>query len=71
MLLAQAITVAADGDDMAVVEQSVKDRRSDDRIAEDGTPFADGAVARQQHVAALVAPQHQLEEQVRGIGAER
>jgi hypothetical protein len=32
-LFAQAVAVAADGDDLAVVQQSVEDRGGDDRIA--------------------------------------
>jgi hypothetical protein len=53
--LAQAIAVAADGDYLAVMEQPVEDGGGDDRIAEDGAPFADRAIRGDQHAAALVA----------------
>src|SRR5918996_909469 len=70
-LLAQPIAVAADGDDVAVMEEAVEDRRRHHRIAEHRPPLADRTVARDQHAAALVAPRDQLEEQVRGVGLER
>ena len=35
-LLAQAIAVAADGHDVAVVQQAIEDRGGDNRIAEHG-----------------------------------
>src|SRR3546814_744335 len=54
-LLAQPIAVAADGDDLAVVQQAIEDRGGDDGIAEHAAPFPDRAVAGDQHAAALVA----------------
>lgn len=35
---AEAVAVAADGDNVAVVEESVEDGHSDDGVAEDGAP---------------------------------
>src|SRR5207248_44650 len=70
-LLAQPVTVAADGDDMAVVEQAVEDGSRHDRIAEDGAPFANRAVGGDQHAAAFVTARHQLEEEMRRVWFER
>jgi hypothetical protein len=39
--LPQAVAVAADGQDVAVVEKPVEDGGGDDGIAEDLAPFAD------------------------------
>jgi hypothetical protein len=52
-LLAQAIAVAADGDDVAVMKQPIEDGGGDDGIAEDGTPLADRAVGGDQQAAAI------------------
>lgn len=38
--LAEPVAVATDREDVAVVEQPIEDRGRDDRIAEDGAPFA-------------------------------
>ena len=70
-LFAQAVAVAADGDDVAVVKQAVEDGGGHDRIAEDLAPFADGAVAGDEQAAAFVAARHELEEEVRGVRLER
>ena len=70
-LFAQAVAVAADGDDVAVVQQPVEDRGGDHRIAEDGAPLADRPVRGDQHGTPLVAARHQLEEQVSGVGLKR
>jgi hypothetical protein len=40
-LLPEAVGLAADGEDVAVVEQAVEDRGGDDGVAEDVAPFAD------------------------------
>lgn len=55
---------------MAVMEQAIEDGGSDDGIAEHGAPLADRAVGGDEQAAALVAPRHELEEQVGGIGIE-
>jgi len=47
---------------LAVVKQPVEDRGGDHGVAEDGAPFADGAVRGDQHRAALIASADQLEE---------
>src|ERR671922_2177813 len=67
----EPIAIAADSDDVAVVEQPVEDRGRHHRIGEHHAPFADAAVRRDEHRAALVAPADELEEQVRCIGLER
>jgi hypothetical protein len=64
-LFTQPVAIATDGDDLAVVEQPVEDHGGDDRIAEHGSPLADGAVRGDQHGTALVASRDQLEEQMR------
>jgi hypothetical protein len=69
-LLAQAIAVATDGDDLAVMQQVIKDGGRHDRLAEHGAPLADRAIAGEQHAATFVAPRDELEEEMRGIGLE-
>ena len=54
-LFAEAVAVAPDGDDVAVVQQAIEDPGRDDRVPEDAAPFADGAVGGDEHGAALVA----------------
>ena len=68
--LAQAVAVAANGDDLAV-EQAVEDGGGEDGIAEHGVPLADRAVGGDEQAAALVAARDELEEQMRGVGLER
>src|SRR5919108_3078327 len=53
-LLAQPVAVAADRDDVAVMEEAVEDSSCHDGIAEHGSPLADRAIAGDQHAAALV-----------------
>lgn len=66
-LLAQPIAVAADGDDVAVVEEPVEDGGGGHWIAENRAPFAHGAVAGDEQAVALVAARDELEEQMRGV----
>ena len=68
---AQAVTVAADRDHLAVMEEAIEDGGRHDRIAEYGAPFAHGAVTRNHQAAALVAARDELEEQVCCVGLER
>jgi hypothetical protein len=63
-------SVAADGDDVAVMEQPVEDGGGDDGVAEGGAPFPDRAVAGDQQAAALIAPRDELEEEMRGVTLE-
>jgi hypothetical protein len=70
-LLAQAEAVAADGKDVAVVQEAVENGRRDHRIAEHAPPFADRSIAGDQETAALVAPRDELKEEMRRIGLER
>src|SRR5262249_9644934 len=69
--LAQPVAVAADRDDVAVMEEAVEDSGRHHGIAEHGSPLADRAIAGDQHAAALVAPRDQLKEEMRRIGLER
>ena len=70
-LFAEPIAVSADGDDVAVVEQSIEDGGRDDGIAKDRAPFSHGPVGGHEHGAALIAAADELEEQMRGVGLER
>jgi hypothetical protein len=69
-LFAEAVAVAPDGDDVAVVEQPVEDRCGDDWIAQDLAPFANRAVGRDEHASAFVPAAHKLKEQMRGVRLE-
>ncbi len=60
--------LAADGDDVAVMQQAVEDRGRDDGIAEDLTLLADGPIRGQQDAAAFIATADELEE---GMGRIR
>ncbi len=71
VLFATAVALAADGDDVAVVEHSVEDGGSDHRIAEDRAPLPDGPVRGDPHGSAFVAVADQMEEQMGGVGFER
>jgi hypothetical protein len=53
---------------VAVVQQTIKDRGSDHRVAEDRAPLADTAVAGKRGRASLVTAANELEEEMRGIG---
>ena len=64
----EPVAGAADGDDVAVVQQAVKDRGGEHVVAEDAAPLAEGLVGGQQDAAALVAARDQLEDHV-GVGS--
>ena len=55
---------------MAVVEKAIEDRSRHHGVAEHATPLPDRAVGGDQHRAALIAPRHELEEEVRGVRLE-
>jgi hypothetical protein len=63
----EAVAGPVDGDDLAVVQQPIQDRRGEYVVAEYAVPLAEGLVAGQQDRAALRAAGHQLEDQV-GVG---
>ena len=67
-LLAQPVAVAANGEDVAVMEQAVEDGGCHHGVAEHRSPLADRAIAGDQHAAPLVAPRDELEEQMCRIG---
>src|SRR5205809_6141898 len=58
----QAVAGAADGDDVAVVQQPVQDGRGQHVVAEHAAPLAERLVAGQQDRAALIAAGDQLED---------
>src|SRR5262245_33738842 len=64
-LSTQAVAVAADGDDVAVVQEPVKDRGRDYGVTEHCAPLGDVAVGSDEHRPLLVSAADQLEEQVR------
>jgi hypothetical protein len=70
-LFAQPVAVAADGDDVAVMEEVVEDRGRHHGIAERSSPLADRAIAGDRHAAALVTMRDELKEEMRRIGLER
>lgn len=55
---------------MAVVQHPVEDGGGGDRVSKDHAPFRYGAVAGDEETTALVAPRHQLEEQMGRLGLE-
>jgi IS5 family transposase len=70
-MTAQAVAGSFDLDDHGVVQEAVQERRGDDRIAEDLSPFGEAAVRGEDHGALLVAGVDELEEQVGATGADR
>ncbi len=66
----ESIAFAADGDDVAVVEQAVEDGCGHHDIGKDRTPLRDGTVMGDEEAATLVATRDQLEEEMGGIGLE-
>lgn len=69
--LPEPVAVAPDRHHMAVVHQSIENRRCHHLIAEHLVPFLHWAVGADQHTALLVAAGDQLEEQVCRIGLQR
>src|SRR5690606_29499525 len=63
--MAHAVGVAADVDDMAVVQESVDQGGSHDLVAEDLSPLLEALVRREHGRSALVAPGDHLEEEHR------
>lgn len=53
------VAVAANGDDVAVMQQAVYKRSSHDLVSEDGTPLFEGLVRRQNSRGGLVAAGHE------------
>ncbi len=58
-------------DDNGMVQQSVQQGRSDNVIAEDGSPVLEAAIGGEHGGALLVAGVDQLEEQVGAAGFDR
>lgn len=67
-VLANAIAVAADRDQMTVMHEAIDERRRPDFVAEDLALFFEALVRRQDRPGAFVATRHQLEEE-HGAGA--
>ena len=62
--LLQAVAVATDREDVAVVKKAIEDGGCYDGIAEHGTPFADAAVTGEEDRTFLIAAADKLEEQM-------
>lgn len=60
----EAVARALDLHDNRVVQQAIKQRGGDDRVAEHIAPFREAPVRRQDHRALFVAMIDELEEQV-------
>ena len=67
----EAIAGAFDLDDDGMVEQTVEECRSDDRVAEDLAPFGKAAIAGQDHGALFVAGIDELEEEIGAAVGDR
>ena len=60
--LLEPVTLAANVQRGGMMQQPIQDRRRDNRIAEDGTPFAVALVGSQNDAAPFVASADQLKE---------
>ncbi len=69
-MLVQAIALAADLDEMAVVHQAVEKRRHRRGVAEDLRPIPEGAVRHQDGGIALVAAHDDLQQILGGSGGQ-
>ena len=70
-LVFETVAITTDGDDVAMVQHAVEDGGGGVRVAKDHAPFRYGAVAGDEEATALIAPRHQLEEQMGDLGLER
>ena len=66
-----AAAVAADVDDVAVMQQAVDQRRGHDLVAEHAAPLLEALVRRQHRRGALMAGVDELEEQDRAVLGDR
>ncbi len=64
-VLAHAVAVATDVDDVTVVEQAIDERSGHDLVAQDLAPLLEPLVGRQHGGCALIAPVDELEEEHR------
>src|SRR3954453_7091872 len=71
VLAAQAVAVAFEREDLAVVDEPVDHRGGGHVVAEDLTPGAERLVAGDDHRGALVAVRDQAEHEVGGLGVKR
>lgn len=65
------VAVAADVDDVAVVEQPIDQRPSHEIVAEDLAPFVEGLVRGQDGGGRLVPAGHELEEEHGAVARDR
>ena len=70
-MLPRPVAVAADVDDVAVVQQPVDERRGRHLVAEHAAPLLEALVRRQHGGGLFVAGVDQLEEQRRAVAAHR
>jgi len=69
-VLAHAVAGALDLNDDGVVQQAIQQRRGDNGIAEDLTPFGEAAVGCEDHGALFIAGVDELEEQIAAAGRD-
>ena len=62
-VMTHPVAVAADVDDVTVVEQPVDERCSHDLVAQDLAPLLEALIGREHGGCVLVAPVDQLEEE--------
>ena len=62
-MLPHAIAVAADVDDMAVMQQAIDERSGHDLVAQDLAPLLEAFIGGQHSGCALIAPVDELEEE--------
>src|SRR3954454_16524487 len=67
----EPVAVAAEGDDLGVVDEPVDHGGGHDVVAEDLAPAAERLVAGDDQAGAVGAGRDELEEQVGGLGFER
>ena len=67
-VLPHAVAVAANRDEVAVVDEPIDERRRHDVVAEDVAPLLEALVGREHGRGVLVAARHQLKEE-HGAGA--
>ena len=70
-MLAHAIAVAADVDDVAVMDEPVDERGGHDLVAEDLAPLLEALVAGEHGRRVFVAATHQLKEELRAGARDR
>lgn len=68
---AEPVTIAADRQHVAVMQEPVEDRGGDHGTGEHSAPFGNTAVRGDQHGASFIAPADQLEEEMCRVRFQR